>query len=233
MAESIETDLIRRMISQTIIWLAVLAALLFVAAGTWRWPEAWVLLILNGTLGLASAFLIARRDPGLLRERMRGPIQKEQKPWDKRLLALILLLCMTIPVAAGLDAVRFGFSRMPVWLEALGGGAIAVALYLFHAVMLTNTYATTVVRIQDERGHKVISTGLYAWVRHPMYLGATLYFLGFAFLLGSWWAVAIAVVVILLFAVRAVLEEETLKRELAGYADYAGRVRYRLVPGLW
>jgi protein-S-isoprenylcysteine O-methyltransferase Ste14 len=89
------------------------------------------------------------------------------------------------------------------------------------------------VRIQDERGHQVISTGPYAFVRHPMYSGAVLYFLGIALLLGSWYAVAIAVVLIALFGLRAVWEENTLIAELPGYAAYAERVRYRLVPGLW
>jgi len=99
--------------------------------------------------------------------------------------------------------------------------------------MRTNSYATAVVRIQDERGHQVISTGPYAFVRHPMYSGAAFYFVGIALLLGSWYAVAIAVVLIALFGLRAVWEENTLKAELAGYSDYAQRVRYRLIPGVW
>ena len=136
-------------------------------------------------------------------------------------------------VVAGLDAVRYHISHMPVWLEVLGAAGIAVALYIFHVVMRTNSYATAVVRIQDERGHQVISTGPYAFVRHPMYSGAILYFLGIALLLGSWYAVGIAVVLIALFGLRAVWEENTLIAELPGYAAYAERVRYRLIPGVW
>ncbi len=119
-----------------------------------------------------------------MRERMRGPIQSQQKPWDKVLLVVVLVLCLAMFIVAGLDAVRFRTSHMPVWLEVLGAAGVALAIYMFHVVMRTNSYATAVVRIQTERGHQVISTGPYAFVRHPMYSGAILYFLGIALLLG-------------------------------------------------
>lgn len=228
-----DAGLIGRLFKHTTIWLVALGAVLFLSAGTIDWPQAWVLLIESGVLGLLSGILIARHDPQLLRERMRGPIQKEQKPWDKALLGVILVLCLAMPVVAGIDAVRLQISNMPVGLEVLGALGLALGLYLFHIVMVTNSYATTVVRIQSERAHQVISTGPYAYVRHPMYSGAIFYFLGFALLLGSWYAVAIAVIVIALFGLRAVWEEETLARELDGYAAYAERVRYRLIPRVW
>lgn len=232
--ESTPTDptLIRRLVKQTVLTMVILGAVLFLAAGTIEWPGAWVLLIETGGLGLLSAYIIAGHDPQLMRERMRGPIQREQKPWDKVLLAVILALSVAMPIAAGLE-VRSGTSDMPVSIEVLGALGIALGLYMFHVVMETNSYATAVVRIQNERGHKVISTGPYAFVRHPMYSGAIFYFLGMGLLLGSWYATGIAAVVIALFGLRAVWEENTLRDELPGYADYAQRVRYRLVPGLW
>jgi protein-S-isoprenylcysteine O-methyltransferase Ste14 len=234
MATTQDSDVLtRRLIVHTAVWLVILGAILFLSAGTLNWPEAWALLVGSGGLGLVSALIIARHDPQLMRERMRGPIQSEQKPWDKALLAVVFVLCIAMFVVAGLDAVRYHISNMPVWLEVLGAASIALAIYIFHVVMRTNSYATAVVRIQDERGHQVISTGPYAFVRHPMYSGAVLYFLGIALLLGSWYAVAIAVVLIALFGLRAVWEENTLIAELPGYAAYAERVRYRLVPGLW
>lgn len=233
MATDFNDPLIRRLIVHTVIWLAILGAILFLSAGTLDWPEAWVFLIESGILGLASGIAIARHDPQLLRERMRGPIQSEQKPWDKVLLAVVLVLCLAMPIIAGFDAVRWHTSEMPAWLKVLGAAGVALGLYAFHVVMLTNSYATAVVRIQSERGHQVISTGPYAYVRHPMYSGAIVYFLGLALLLGSWYAVAIALVVIALFGLRAVWEEQTLMDELPGYAAYAQRVRYRLIPGVW
>jgi protein-S-isoprenylcysteine O-methyltransferase Ste14 len=228
----LDDPLVRRLIKQTVIWLAALGAVLFLTAGTLAWPAAWVLLIESGVLGLISGVRIARHDPQLLQERMRGPIQKEQKPWDKRLLVVIFSLCFLMPVVAGLEF-RFGTSAMPVWLQAFGALGLAFGFYVFHAVMETNSFASAVVRIQSERGQKVISTGPYAYVRHPMYGGAIAYFLGLGLLLGSWYAVGIGLVIIALFGLRAVWEEETLARELDGYAAYAARVRYRLVPGVW
>jgi protein-S-isoprenylcysteine O-methyltransferase Ste14 len=227
-----DAGLMRRFVKQTAVTLLVMAAILFVAAGTLDWPGAWVLLAETGVLGLVSAAIIARRDPELMRERMRGPIQSAQKPWDKGLLIAVFTLCVAMPIVAGLE-VRFGTAAVPPWLQALGALALAFGLYVFHIVMETNSYASAVVRIQSERGHQVVSTGPYAWVRHPMYSGAIFYFLGLGLLLGSWWAVGIGVIILALFGLRAVWEEETLKRELDGYAAYAERVRYRLIPGVW
>ena len=208
--------LMRRLIVHTVIWLVILGAILFLSAGTLDWPEAWVLLIGSGALGLVSALIIARHDPQLMRERMRGPIQSQQKPWDKALLVVVFVLCLAMFVVAGLDAVRYRTSNMPLWLEVLGAAGIALGIYMFHVVMRTNSYATAVVRIQNERGHQVISTGPYAFVRHPMYSGAILYFLGIALLLGSWYAVGIAVALIALFGLRAVWEEQHADRRAAG-----------------
>lgn len=233
MGIALDDPLIHRMLKQMAIWTVAIAVVLFIAAGTIKWPEAWIYLVGSAILSLASGLTIASRNPDLLRERMRGPMQEGQKGWDKPLMAVVMSFLMALPVVAGIDAVRLGLSHMPIWLEVVGGILVCFGIYMFHIVMLTNAYATTVVRVQSERGHKVISTGPYAWVRHPMYSGAVSYFLGIALLLGSWWAVAIAAVVGVLFCLRAVWEEETLKSELDGYSAYADRVRYRLVPWVW
>ena len=233
MAIAFDDPLIRRMLKQMAVFTAIVAAILFISAGTLVWPQAWIYLAGSVVISLASGFILARRNPDLLRERMRGPMQKDQKPWDKPLVGAIMVLCLLLPIAAGIDAVRLGLSHMPIWLEVLGALLIGFGVYMFHIVMVTNTYATTVVRVQTERGHKVISTGPYAFVRHPMYTGAVFYFLGIALLLGSWWAVGIALLLGVVFAVRSVWEEETLKAELDGYAAYAERVRSRLIPWVW
>ena len=123
---------------------------------------------------------------------------------------------------------------MPVWLEVLGAAGIALGIYIFHVVMRTNSYATAVVRIQNERGHQVISTGPYAFVRHPMYSGADPLFprhRAAARAPGTPWASPLSLIA--LFGLRAVWEENTLIAELPGYAAYAERVRYRLIPGVW
>jgi protein-S-isoprenylcysteine O-methyltransferase Ste14 len=225
--------MIRRVVVRTLIWLAITGALLFIPAGTLAWPEAWVLLAEFGGLGLASGIAIGRSDPALLRERMASPIQRTQKGWDKLLLMALFFFWMSQYVVAGLDAVRFHASHVPLWLQVVGALAIALGFYVAHAVMLENTFAAPVVKIQTERKHQVISTGPYALVRHPMYVGVIPITIGTALLLGSWVALLWSLAVIAVLIIRAVLEEDTLKSELEGYAAYAAHVRYRLIPGVW
>ncbi len=177
--------------------------------------------------------MIARSDPELLRERMASPIQRAQKSWDKVFIVVLFTLWLSQYVVAGLDAVRFHASDVPLWLKAAGALGIAVSIWVFHVVMQTNTFAAPVVKIQTERKHQVVSTGPYAYVRHPMYAGAIPMIVGTPLLLGSYYALLWSLALIVLFAIRAVLEEKVLKSELDGYTAYAARVRYRLVPGLW
>ena len=226
-------SLITRMLVQTAIWLGLTGALLFISAGTLDWPQAWIYLAELGGLGLASGLALSKSDPDLVRERMKGPVQRDQKSWDKVLISIFFALWMSQYVVIGLDAVRFGWSEIPVWLQVAGALAIAAGLYSFHVVMETNTFAAAVVKIQSERKHQVVSTGPYAYVRHPMYAGAVPLILGTPLLLGSCWGLIWAAALIALLGYRAVLEEDTLIAELEGYAAYAARVRYRLVPGVW
>jgi protein-S-isoprenylcysteine O-methyltransferase Ste14 len=223
----------RRLIQKSLVGLAIMLVLLFVPAGTWAWPAAWVFLI---EFGIASTLItrwLQRHNPVLLEERMKPLIQREQKPWDRKLMTAFLVLWCAWFVVMSLDAVRFGWSHMPLWLQVLGAVAIAVSMYIMFLIMRTNSFAVPVVKIQAERGHRVVSHGPYAVVRHPMYGGTLLLIAGIPLLLGSWWGLALAPLIILLFAVRAVMEERMLMAELPGYTDYAARVRYRLVPYLW
>ena len=226
-------SVVRQLIVQTLLWLAITGALLFAAAGTVRWPEAWAYLGLWLAGAVVSGSLLVQKNPDILKERMRSPMQSQQKRWDRPLLVAIFGGWAALQIVAGLDAVRYGWSHMPLWLEIAGALAVVLGIYVFHIVMLENSYASPVVKVDAERGHRVVSSGPYAWVRHPMYAGAILYFLGTALLLGSWYAFAIGIVLIVIIALRAVWEEETLRAELPGYADYASRVKYRLVPGVW
>src|SRR5262249_43849730 len=132
-----------------------------------------------------------------------------------------------------LDAARFGWSRMPVWLQAVGAIGVALCMYLAFLTFRENSYAVPVGRVQHERGQQVVSTGPYAHGRHPMYSGALCLFAGAPPLRGSWVGLAMALLLVLLLATRAVLEERTLAEELEGYRDYASRVRYRFVPLVW
>jgi len=163
---------------------------------------------------------------------MASPIQKDQKSWDKILISVFFALWMSQYVLIGLDA-RYQWSHVPLWLQVAGAFVIALGLYAFHAVLKANTFAAPVVKIQSERKHQVVSTGPYAYVRHPMYAGAVPLIVGTPLLLGSWWGLVWGAALVALLGFRAVLEEDTLKAELEGYEAYAARVRYRLVPGVW
>jgi protein-S-isoprenylcysteine O-methyltransferase Ste14 len=136
-------------------------------------------------------------------------------------------------VLMALDAGRFGWSRMPVWAQAIGAILIALCMTIACLAFRENSYAAPVVKIARERGHRVVSTGPYACVRHPMYAGALLFFVGTPLLLGSWYGLAAALVLVALLVTRTVMEERTLTDELPGYPEYAARVRWRLAPGIW
>jgi protein-S-isoprenylcysteine O-methyltransferase Ste14 len=217
---------------QTFAWIAAFAALLFVPAGTLHWPGAWVFLIFMAASGLGFGGWLAKRSPELLAERMRSPIRVDQPKADKTFLAVFLVVNVAWLVLMGLDE-RFHLSRMPAGLEAFGLLLLIGSSAFIAWVFAENSFAAAVVRVQSERGHHVISTGPYAFVRHPMYSGAVLFMIGIALLLGSWWGTAIAPVFVILFAIRTGIEERTLMTGLSGYADYAARVRYRLLPGVW
>ena len=225
--------MIQRVIRKSVVGLAIMAALLFIPAGTLDWPAAWIYLIEVSIASLALTAWLMRHNPALLAERMAPLIQRDQKRWDKTLMIALLSLWCAWFVLIGLDAVRYGWSETPAWLQALGGLAIIVGMYIAFLTMKANTFAAPVVKIQTERGHRVVSDGPYAIVRHPMYGGALLLILGTPLLLGSWWGLATVPAIVLLLGTRAVLEERTLARELDGYADYATRVRYRLIPMVW
>jgi protein-S-isoprenylcysteine O-methyltransferase Ste14 len=225
--------MVQRIVRQSLVGLAIMLVLLFVPAGTLAWPAAWVFLLEFSIASLLITRWLLRHNPALLEERMKPLIQRDQKPWDKALMAVFLLLWCAWFIVMALDAVRFGWSVVPLWVQALGVLAIAVSMYIMFLIMRTNSFATPVVKIQAERGHRVVSDGPYAIVRHPMYSGALLLILGTPLLLGSWWGLALSPLLVLLFAVRAVKEERTLMAELPGYAGYAARVRYRLIPGVW
>lgn len=225
--------MILRSIRQTIIWLAIMAALLFIPAGTLAWPAGWIYL---AEMGAASAMIttwLAKNDPALLAERMAPLIQRDQKKWDKALMSALIVLWCAWFVLMGLDAVRYGWSHVPFWAQAVGALWIAIAMYAFFLTVRANSFAAPVVKIQKERGHKVVSDGPYAVVRHPMYSGALLLFFGTPLLLGSRWGLVVSLIMTLLMSARAVMEERTLARELDGYAEYAARVRYRLIPLIW
>jgi protein-S-isoprenylcysteine O-methyltransferase Ste14 len=183
-------------------------------------------------LGLGSGVWLAKTDPALLAERMRPMMQDGQPAADKKFMLVFGFAALIWFIAIGLDA-RFHASNVPVSLQALGLVMLVASTAYIMWVMRENSFAAPVVKVQSERGHRVIDTGPYAQVRHPMYSGTVLFFVGTPLLLGSWWGVVLAPLFVVLFAIRAGIEERALLEGLPGYAEYTARVRYRLVPGIW
>jgi protein-S-isoprenylcysteine O-methyltransferase Ste14 len=212
---------------------AVFTVTLFLPAGTLTWPAAWVFLVLFFGFTSALSLWLLRFSPDLLAERMTGIGRPDQKTWDKMLLALTAVAFFAWLVLMGLDAVRFRWSKVPIWLHGLGTFLLLCSFYLFFVTFRENPYLSPAVRIQTERAQTVISTGPYRYVRHPMYAGFALFAFGTALTLGSWYGLLGGLLLIGIVARRAVLEERVLREELQGYGVYLTRVRYRIVPYVW
>jgi protein-S-isoprenylcysteine O-methyltransferase Ste14 len=224
--------MIAQLLLQNSIFVVALGALLFASAGTLDWPAAWVFLVVSAIIGPACGLWLAKTDPALLAERLRPTFQADQPAADKKFMLAFAVATLIWLVAIGLDR-RAQASDVPLVLHVLGLAMYLLSTALIMWVFRANSFAAPVVKVQAERHHRVISTGPYAFVRHPMYSGVMLFFVGVPLLLGSWWGLAIAPVFVVLFAIRAGIEERALVEGLPDYADYAARVRYRLVPGLW
>jgi protein-S-isoprenylcysteine O-methyltransferase Ste14 len=224
--------MIAKWIWQSLLWVVAMGALLFAPAGTWRWPAGWVFLAAIAFISLSAGGWLAKTDPELLAERMRVTAQEGQPVADKIFMAVFGTVALIWFVAIGLDH-RFHGADFSEPLQALGLALLLLSTVFIMWVMRENSFAAPLVKVQHERGHRVISSGPYAWVRHPMYSGTVLFFVGIPLLLGSAWGVAASPVFALLFGIRAGIEERTLTAGLPGYDDYIARVRYRLLPGIW
>ena len=224
--------MIEKWLLQSIIWIVAMGAILLVSAGTLRWPAAWVFLGAMAVIGLSCGLWLARTDPALLAERMRPMLRNDQPAADKKFVIAFGIVALIWLVTIGMDQRMHG-SDVPIALQGLGLAMLLLSTIFIMWVMRENSFAAAVVRLQTERGHRVVSTGPYAFVRHPMYSGTVPFFVGVPLLLGSWWGVAMAPLFVMLFVIRVAIEERVLIAGLPGYADYAAQVRYRLVPGLW
>jgi len=211
----------------------IFSALLFGAAGTILWPAGWAYLILCFAGALWITRLLLRLDPALLAERMKSPFQKGQPCWDKIWIPPMVVAWCGWMVLMGLDAVRFRWSVVPLWLQCAGGALLVLSFRMMARVFRENTFLAAAVRIQTERGHRVISTGPYATIRHPLYAAMLIYLPANALLLGSWYGLAASLVLSGGIVFRTAMEDRELARGLAGYTEYAARVRYRLIPFVW
>jgi len=223
----------RQWITLVVVYLFV-PLVLFVCGGDFGWCQAWGYSLLIVAAGLGGRFWAERRHPGLLAERQNMEKVQSAKAWDK-VLAPLMALSVSFPlvIVAGLDH-RFGWSPVfPLWLIVLGFLLLSLG-YAFAAwAFIENRFFSSVVRIQVDRGHVVCDSGPYRIVRHPGYAGSSLALPGMVLSLSSMWTLIPAAVALIIAVIRTVLEDQTLQNELPGYRDYARRVRYRLMPGIY
>lgn len=209
-------------------------ALLFAAAGTAALPRAWFFLALCLVGYFGSIALVARQNPELVNHRGRWRRKKDAKRWDRPLvMAYGFSAFYFVPIAIGLDVGRFGWSPLGPWSTVIGTLLFALGAVILTWAMLVNTHFETIVRIQTDRNHQVTTSGPYAVVRHPGYVGASLWAVAPALIVGSVVGLIPAALAVAVLVVRTSLEDRTLQRDLSGYAEYAARTRYRLLPGLW
>ncbi|MDD3365392.1 MAG: isoprenylcysteine carboxylmethyltransferase family protein [Syntrophomonas sp.] len=206
--------------------MVVMGLIFFLPAGSSRFWPAWIWWSEFSVITLFITAYFLKKDPGLLSRRMKVK-EKEQTPFIIRVLSLLSMLTFLIP---GLDY-RFHWSTVPVWMVIAANAVVIIGYIFIFFVFRKNSYASTIIQV--EKKQPVITTGPYAIVRHPMYTGLLLMFLFSPLALGSYWALIFASLFIPTIIFRIRKEEEVLRRDLSGYADYCMKTRYRLIPSIW
>jgi protein-S-isoprenylcysteine O-methyltransferase Ste14 len=206
--------------------------ILMLISGRWLWLEGW---LINGMFGRMLAYTGVWTDthaPELSDERMQA-IAQPGSLHERLILDSVVFLVVVTLIVAALDGGRFGWLVVPLWVEMIGFGLFAAYIVLNWWAAVTNPSLSAATRIQQARDHRVVASGPYRIIRHPMYAGVILGFLGLPLALGSWWALIPSGLLTGLFVLRTALEDQMLLRQLTGYAAYAQRTRYRLLPGIW
>lgn len=218
-------------IARGVLALVVYAAVWFALAGRLTWWQGWAFLL--AFVGFLSVLVwrVSARNPDLIRERNQPAEVAE--PWDREIVRIYTAVLLILLVLAALDGGRFQWSSLPPGVEVLGWLLLAFAGWMIWHVMMTNAFLSSWARLQEDRGQVVVREGAYRRIRHPMYLGIIVGILGIPLALSSAWSLIPSIVIVGLFVYRTYREDRMLIQGLAGYAEYAGEVRYRLVPGVW
>jgi protein-S-isoprenylcysteine O-methyltransferase Ste14 len=202
-------------------------ALIFIPAGTVNYWQGWAFAVTFIICSAAYTIYLAKYDPALLKRRTEAGISHEKEFTQKVVLALLFTACFVLVVLPPLDF-RFGWSLMAWQASIIGDALVAFSFYIFYLVSKVNTYAAANIRVE-----KVILTGMYGFIRHPMYFGALFLFVGTPLALGSWWALLLLPLFLLILVARILNEEKVLVRDLPGYVEYTHKVRHRLIPNIW
>jgi protein-S-isoprenylcysteine O-methyltransferase Ste14 len=213
-----------------VLLLLVMGALIFLAAGTFNYWQAWVFLVVYGTSGLAISIYLMLKDPELLKRRLSAGPTAEQRTDQKIIMSISSVGFVALLVVPALDH-RFGWSAVPSYLVIAADVLFVLGWIVIFFVFKTNTYTSATIEIAADQ--KVITTGPYAIVRHPMYSGSFLYMLAMPVALGSWWGLLVILLIMPTNLWRIFDEENLLKKDLTGYTEYTQKVHYRLVPYLW
>ncbi|UCE54511.1 MAG: isoprenylcysteine carboxylmethyltransferase family protein [Desulfobacterales bacterium] len=221
-----------RIVVRLMIGIVVMSAAFFGSAGTFDWPEAWLYMIFQFSFSAAFAVWLKKNNPDLLKDRMTF-LKSSARGWDKAILWISTVVFIPYLFLPGLDAIRYQWSSVPLFVKVFGFIGIVANLLLISWVMRENTYLSRVVEIQKERGHRVITTGPYQYIRHPMYVGVIILFFCIPLALGSLLTLIPGTLLTALIVIRTHFEDKTLRSELEGYKAYSQRVTYRLVPGIW
>lgn len=222
-----------RVIVQLIIVVVIAPLLPMIISGNWNWWQGWAYAAMNILSFFLSRLILARVHPDLIRERARFMEAQDTKPWDKVLAPLLALGSIFGAVVAGLDRLYGWSSAFPLWVNVTALFVMIVGYSFSSWALIVNRFFSGTVRIQTERGHHVVTDGPYRIMRHPGYAGGLLGFVMIPFLLDSLWALIPTALLTVVLVVRTALEDATLQKELPGYAEYAQKTRYRLVPGIW
>jgi protein-S-isoprenylcysteine O-methyltransferase Ste14 len=222
--------LYRESIWRTIWGTILFLALIFLPAGTWHYWQGWLFFAVFAASTTGFTIYLALYDKPLLERRLKaGP--KYEKEWSQRIIiSLTFAAFLALLVVPVLDY-RFGLSPVPAWMSIFGNVLMVLGFLFIFWVIRVNSFAASNIRV--ERDHKVIDTGPYAFVRHPMYFGAIWLLIGIPLALGSWWSLVLVVLFFPILVWRILDEEKILRRDLPGYTEYTERVRYRLVPYVW
>ena len=216
------------------LFILVFPAVLLALSGNLLWTEGWIFSLWFIILSYSVVLYLYRNDPALLAERYKKPGAGNQPGWDRIVVYGIFIGFIVWIVIIPLDAERFGWSpTFPFWLKVAGFIALAGSAFLIFRSYTDNTFLSPLVRIQGDRQQRVVSTGVYGFVRHPMYLGAILMFFGAPLLLGSGYGLLAGLALTDLLMARIIGEEAVLATELEGYREYMQTVRFRLIPFLW
>lgn len=218
------------MIPKFVIAFFATAAILFIPAGTLKWVEAWLYIIIQFSFSGYVAFWALKHSPGLIKSRMSTKLPV--KTFDKVIMSIFIVTVLALILVPGFDF-RYGWSEVPIFVEILGFIGLILSLYALFLTMAENPFLSKIIEIQKKQKQRVITTGPYSYVRHPMYAVMFVFFPAFALALGSYYTLIPSALSIILLIIRTYFEDVTLQKELKGYKEYARKVRYRFLPGIW